>query len=226
VTEPLAATGAADARGARRPRTGGRVAGRSYAPPPAEAGKGPASPYRDYSDVEPAALRDAYEWWQDICFDIRERRPALGLGYDEVAARAGVSANTVEFLERGRWVTSHILLRVAAVLGLRIEQAVPVRRAHRGGAAVGAAGAVAADRVATREEVLAARRVLRELATFLGLGDPFPPGGGRRHRRRRLSDLGVRTAVALRGDRRPDPGRRVEVVSPDAGRRRVGTELL
>jgi hypothetical protein len=52
VTEPPAA--AAHRRPSRR--------GRYAPPPPAEAGSGSAFPRRDYSDVQPRPLREAYEW--------------------------------------------------------------------------------------------------------------------------------------------------------------------
>lgn len=56
---PAAAGPGTRVAGARRPRTGGRVAGQSYAPPaPKSAGKGSSWPFRDYTDVNPAALRE------------------------------------------------------------------------------------------------------------------------------------------------------------------------
>ncbi|UOY01633.1 helix-turn-helix transcriptional regulator [Blastococcus sp. PRF04-17] len=228
MTEPprRPATGGGAGRGAPRPRSGGRIAGKPYAPmPPAKAGKGPAFPYRDYSDIQPPALRDAYEWWQDICFDIRERRPALALSAEQVAERAGVSPNTVESLERGQWVASHILLRVASVLGLRIEQAVPVRRARSGGAAPGVGGgAGAAGRVATREDVLAARRVLRELAAHFGLGDPRVEADGTVVVDCVTPGFGPLWRFAAVAGQTLGAG--VEVASAEPGRRRIGTELL
>lgn len=113
----------------RRPHTGGRVAGQSYAPEaPAVAGKGRKFPWRDYTDVTPATLRQAYEDWQDICYDVREQRNALGLEQKDVAARAGIALNTVQNIERGEWVMPYNLLLVCTTLGLRLEQAVPVRK--------------------------------------------------------------------------------------------------
>src|SRR5215207_7986874 len=53
---PVAGT-TARAAGARRARTGGRVAGTAYAPAsPAEAGGGARFPYRDYTAVEPRVV--------------------------------------------------------------------------------------------------------------------------------------------------------------------------
>lgn len=112
----------------RCPRTGGRVAGKAYAPPPPkDVGEG-HFPYKDYSAVQPRALRDTYAQWQDICLDIREQRFALGREQKDVAAELGISVSTLQRVETGDWVDAHVLLRVASVLQLEIWQAVEVRR--------------------------------------------------------------------------------------------------
>jgi transcriptional regulator with XRE-family HTH domain len=157
--------------GARRPRTGGRVAGQSYAPPaPKSAGKGSSWPFRDYTEVHPAALRETYEWWQDICRDVAPRRRARRMEQADLARDAGISLNTVQRIERGDWTAAHNLFLICSVLGLRVEQTVDVtdprhpdtsdRAARRA-----LARPVAQDRIATRAEVLAGRAVLQALAS-------------------------------------------------------------
>lgn len=74
---PVGPTGGQGARvaGARWLRTGGRVAGQSYAlPAPKGAGKDGGWPFRDYTDVDHAALRETHEWWHDICRDVARCR--------------------------------------------------------------------------------------------------------------------------------------------------------
>lgn len=174
----VAGTGSRGADGARRTRTGGRVAGTAYAPPPpVEAGAGGGFPLRDYSAVEPRTLRETYEWWQAIARDVADRRRARRWDQVDVAEAAGVSLTTVQRIERGQWTAVHNLFVVCSVLGLRIEQTVdvtdprppaPVDRAARRGLSRPAGH----DRVATRDEVLAARAVLRTLATHHELLDP------------------------------------------------------
>ncbi|WP_281283468.1 helix-turn-helix domain-containing protein [Modestobacter excelsi] len=159
-------------------RSGGRVAGQSYAPPaPKSAGTGSNWPFRDYTDVQPAALREAYEWWQDICRDVAPRRRARRMEQADLARDAGISLNTVQRIERGDWTAAHNLFLVCSVLGLRIEQTVevadprppsPADRAARRGLARPATH----DRVATREEVLAGRAVLTALARHHELAEP------------------------------------------------------
>jgi transcriptional regulator with XRE-family HTH domain len=168
----------ARAAGPGRPRTGGRVAGTTYAPQaPAEAGGGNVWPRRDYSDVEPRALRETYEWWQDIARDVADRRRARRWEQTQVAEASGVALNTVQRIERGEWVAAHNLFLVCSVLGLRVKQTVDVadprppapgdRAARRG-----LARPATHHRVATREEVLAGRAVLRALAAHHQLLEP------------------------------------------------------
>ena len=105
----------------QRPRTGGRVAGQAYAPPaPATAGSEYAWPFRDYSDVEPRPLREAYQWWQAIARDVADRRRARRWEQSDVADAAGVALNIVQRIERGEWVVDHNLFIVCSVLGLRV----------------------------------------------------------------------------------------------------------
>lgn len=161
-----------------RPRSGGRVAGQAYAPPaPATAGSGYAWPFRDYADVEPRPLREAYEWWQAIARDVADRRRARRWEQSQVADAAGVSLNTVQRIERGEWTAVHNLFLVCSVLGLRVEQTVDVADPRPPAPADRAARRALArpagqDRVATREEVLAGRAVLTALARHHELLEP------------------------------------------------------
>jgi DNA-binding XRE family transcriptional regulator len=82
--------------------------------------------------VQPRALRESYEWWQDICLDIRERRFTLEQEQEDVAQAAGIALNTFQRMERGQWVGVLNLFLVCSVLGLRVEQVVPVRRRRAG----------------------------------------------------------------------------------------------
>ena len=175
---PGDADGVGDDAGVQRPRSGGRVAGQAYAPAaPATAGSGYAWPFRDYADVEPRPLREAYAWWQAIARDVADRRRARRWEQSQVADAAGVSLNTVQRIERGEWTAVHNLFFVCSVLGLRIEQTVDVadprspspadREARRR-----TARPAALDRVATRAEVLAGRAVLTALARHHELLEP------------------------------------------------------
>lgn len=161
----------------RRAKTGGRVAGRSYTPAhPADVGTGGAWPYRDYSGVEPRALRETYEMWQAIARDVADRRRARRWNPDTLAEAAGVSLSTVNNFERGRWVDAHILLRVCAVLDLRVEQTVvvgsPRSRSEPADRSLRARVRPAlTDRVATRDELLTVRALLRSLAAHHQLAD-------------------------------------------------------
>ncbi len=168
-----------------RPRTGGRVAGQSYAsPPPAEAGKGSGFPRRDYSDVRPRVLRETYAMWQQVARDVADRRRDRRLEQREVAAAAGVTPNTVQRIEVGQWVAGHNLFAVCAALDLIVEQTVDLyepsapaaedREARRR-----LARPAATDRVATRAEVLAGRAVLKALAAHHGLLEPRVDDAGR-----------------------------------------------
>ena len=178
MTQPPSPPRRPRAAGARRARTGSRVAGTAYAPPaPAVAGAGNRFPYRDYADVEPRALREAYESWQAIARDVADRRRARRWEQTQVADAAGVALNTVQRIERGEWVAAHNLFLVCAVPDLRVEQTVdvadprpptPADRAARRALARPAGQ----DRVATREEVLAARAVLTALARHHELLEP------------------------------------------------------
>lgn len=175
---PVAGT-AARAAGARRARTGGRVAGTAYAPPaPAEAGDGGRWPHRDFSAVEPGPLREAYESWQAICRDVAPRRRARWWEQTDLATAAGIAVNTVQRIERGQWVAAHNLLMVCSALGLQIEQTVDVadvtarRSAADREARRSLARPAASDRVATREEVLAGRAVIAALARHHNLLEP------------------------------------------------------
>jgi DNA-binding XRE family transcriptional regulator len=125
---PTGADGTADDEpSSARPRSGGRIAGQAYAPPaPAASGSGYAWPFRDYADVEPRPLREAYQWWQAIARDAADRRRARRWEQSQVADAAGVALNTVQRIERGEWTAAHNLFLVCAVLGLRIEQTVDV----------------------------------------------------------------------------------------------------
>lgn len=174
---PDGATDEEDA-GPVRPRSGGRVAGQAYAPAaPATAGSGYAWPFRDYADVEPRPLREAYIWWQAIARDVADRRRARRWEQSQVADVAGVSLNTVQRIERGEWTAVHNLFFVCSALGLRIEQTVDVadprppspadREARRR-----MARPAALDRVATYAEVLAGRAVLTALARHHELHEP------------------------------------------------------
>ncbi|WP_324273785.1 helix-turn-helix transcriptional regulator [Blastococcus brunescens] len=164
--------------GARRARSGGRVAGTAYAPPsPADAGAGARFPYRDYSGVEPRSLRESYEWWQDIARDVADRRRARRWEQNDVADAARVSVNTVQRIERGQWTAVHNLFAVCSVLGLRVEQIVDVTDPRSPAPADRAARRAlsrpaASDRVATREEVMAGRRIVAELAAHHQLLEP------------------------------------------------------
>ena len=119
--------GAARVAGTRRSASGGRVAGQSYAPPaPRTVGTGSNWPYRDYSDVQPAALRETYEWWQAICRDVPPRRRARGWEQADRARESSIALSTVRRIERGEWTAAHNLFLVCSVLGLRVEQTVDV----------------------------------------------------------------------------------------------------
>jgi ribosome-binding protein aMBF1 (putative translation factor) len=103
------------------------VAGTAYAPPsPRDAGSGGNWPNRDYSSIKPRSLREAYQWWQQICRDVAPRRRARGWEQQQLADEAGNALNTVQRIERGEWTAAHNLFLVCAVLGLRIEQTVDV----------------------------------------------------------------------------------------------------
>jgi transcriptional regulator with XRE-family HTH domain len=133
-------------------------------------GTGSNWPYRDYSDVQPPALRETYEWWQAICRDVPPRRRARGWEQADLAREAGIALNTVQRIERGEWTAAHNLLLVCAVLGLRVEQTVDVTDPKRPDVSTRAARRelarpAAQDRVATRAEVMAGRAVLQALAT-------------------------------------------------------------
>ncbi len=78
--------------------------------------------------MTPASLRDAAEWWQDMCFDIREKRHQLGLQQPEVAKRVGMALDTYQRIEHGHSIAPRNLLQTLSVLGLRAEQVIPVRR--------------------------------------------------------------------------------------------------
>lgn len=173
-----AGTDGEDEPGPARPRSGGRIAGQAYAPPPpATAGSGYAWPFRDYTDVEPRPLREAYTWWQAIAKDVADRRRARRWEQSQVVDAAGVALNTVQRIERGEWTAVHNLFLVASVLGLRIEQTVDVADPRPPAPADRAARRALArpagrDRVATREEVLAGRAVLTTLARHHELLEP------------------------------------------------------
>src|SRR6185312_8356108 len=103
--------------GARRARTGRRVGGTEYAPAVrADAGVGGRWPHRHYSAVEPATLREAYEWWQVICRDIASRRWARAWEQTDLGEAAGIAVNTVQRLKRGEGVAAHHLLMVCSAL--------------------------------------------------------------------------------------------------------------
>jgi DNA-binding Xre family transcriptional regulator len=110
----------------RRPQAGGRVAGKAYAPiAPREAGSDESRwPHRDYSQVQPRSLREAYQWWQQICRGVPPRRRARGWEQQQLADEAGIALNTVQGIERGEWVAAHNLFQVCSVLDLRVEQTV------------------------------------------------------------------------------------------------------
>jgi len=179
---PRAVAGtSARAAGPGRPRTGGRVAGKSYAPPaPREAGHGARRwPNRDYSGVQPRALREAYQWWQQICRDVAPRRRSRGWEQEQLAEEAGIALNTVQRIERGEWVAAHNLFQVCSVLDLRVAQTVdihdPAQDAGQGSDPVAErrlARPAAGDRIATYAEVLAGRAVVGALARHHGLLEP------------------------------------------------------
>jgi transcriptional regulator with XRE-family HTH domain len=173
---PRAVVGAAT----RRARTGGRVAGTAYAPPsPRDAGSGDNWPNRDYSSIKPRSLREAYQWWQQICRDVAPRRRARGWEQQQLAEEAGISVNTLQRIERGEWVAAHNLFQVCSVLDLRVAQTVdlddPAQDFGKGSDPDRdrrLARPAATDRVATREEVLAGRAVIAALTRHHNLLEP------------------------------------------------------
>ena len=173
--------------GTRRAQTGGRVAGQAYAPPsPRDAGSGRNWPNRDYSAIQPRSLREAYQWWQQICRDVAPRRRARRWEQQQLADEVGISVNTLQRIERGDWVAAHNLFQVCSVLDLRVAQTVDVNdpaQDYGTGADPAAerrlARPAATDRIANRDEVYAARGVIGPLARHHGLSEP------------RLDDAGV-----------------------------------
>jgi DNA-binding Xre family transcriptional regulator len=179
--QPRRAAAAGHVAGARRVQTGGRVAGKSYAPlAPRLAGHGNRRwPNCDYSQVQPRPLREAYVWWQQICKDVPVRRHTRGWEQQRLAEEAGIALNTVQRIERGEWVAAHNLFQVCSVLDLRVEQTVdvddPAQDFGRGSdprfdRRVGRPAAT--DRIATYAEVLAGRAVIGPLARHHGLLEP------------------------------------------------------
>ncbi|MCZ2849012.1 helix-turn-helix transcriptional regulator [Modestobacter sp. VKM Ac-2978] len=180
-SRPVAAGSSARVAGPRRPQTGGRVAGKAYAPiAPREAGSDESRwPHRDYSDVQPRSLREAYQWWQQICRGVPPRRRSRGWEQQQLAEESGIALNTVQRIERGEWVAAHNLFQVCSVLDLRVEQTVdlddPAQAFGKGSDPDRdrrLARPAATDRVATREEVLAGRTVIAALARHHNLTEP------------------------------------------------------
>jgi transcriptional regulator with XRE-family HTH domain len=55
---------------------------------------------------------------------IRQERGKLGLSQLEVAVRSGLSLNTISLLERSGHCTAEVATRVAAALGLKLDDLV------------------------------------------------------------------------------------------------------
>jgi DNA-binding Xre family transcriptional regulator len=185
VTQPPTSrrpgTAAGHVAGTRRAQTGGRVAGKTYAPEaPRLAGRGPHKwPALDYSHVEPRSLREAYIWWQQICQDVAPRRRERGWEQQQLADEIGISVNTLQRIERGDWVAAHNLFQVCSALDLEIGQVVgihdPGRPAQRGPAPRAGdqePGPAVRDRIATRADVIAGRSVITTLARHHHLLEP------------------------------------------------------
>jgi hypothetical protein len=112
----------------QRLRTGGRVAGRQYAPgAPSSYGSG-RFPNKDYSAVQPLVLRDALEWWQEIGHDVQARRHVLELEQQAVATQAGGVPEHAAGHRAGR--VGHALQPAVRLLGLG-----PAHRSSRAGSA-------------------------------------------------------------------------------------------
>jgi transcriptional regulator with XRE-family HTH domain len=129
--------------------------------------------------VKPRSLREAYQWWQQICCDVAPRRRARGWEQQQLADEAGISVNTLQRIERGEWVAAHNLFQVCSVLDLQVAQIVdldePAQDAGRRGdpaAARRVARPAAIDRIATYAEVLASRAVITALGRHRDLLEP------------------------------------------------------
>lgn len=64
----------------------------------------------------------------DLRVDVRAAREARGWTQGELASRAGVSRQTINYLEQGRYAPSVVLaLRIAALLRCRVEDLFQLR---------------------------------------------------------------------------------------------------